>query len=109
MALCSQCSLTIRQLPESGWLKTEPITTGKKALDQSTLPDTLKATSLECGYRVDVLVEGALIIELKRVKNIDPIDEAQILTYVKLSGIQAGLMFNFNVTKLKDGIKRYGL
>jgi len=49
----------------------------------------------------------ALIIELKSVKKIDPIHEAQILTYMKLSGIQTGLMFNFNVTKLKDGMKRY--
>ena len=48
-----------------------------------------------------------MIIELKSVKNIDPIHEAQILTYMKLSGIQAGLMFNFNVTKLKDGMQRY--
>ncbi len=64
---------------------------------------------MECGYRVDVLVEGALIIELKSVKSIDPIHEAQILTYMKLSGIQTGLMFNFNVTKLKDGMKRYVL
>jgi GxxExxY protein len=51
--------------------------------------------------------ESALIVELKSVKEIDPIHEAQILTYMKLSGIRTGLMFNFNVTKLKDGMKRY--
>lgn len=76
---------------------------------EAPLPIEYKGISLEYGYRVDVLVEGALIIELKSVKNIDPIHEAQILTYMKLSGIQAGLMFNFNVTKLKDGMKRYVL
>jgi GxxExxY protein len=48
-----------------------------------------------------------LIVELKSVKKIDPIHEAQILTYMKLSGIRTGLMFNFNVGKLKDGLKRY--
>jgi len=73
------------------------------------LPIEYKGISLECGYRVDLLLEGAFIIELKSVKKIDPIHEAQILTYMKLSGIQTGLMFNLNVTKLKDGIKRYVL
>jgi len=74
---------------------------------EAPLPIDYKGISLECGYRVDLLVEGALIIELKSVKKIDPIHEAQILTYMKLSGIQTGLMFNCNVTKLKDGMKRY--
>ncbi len=76
---------------------------------EASLPIEYKGISLECGYRVDLLVERALIVELKSVKNIDPIHEAQILTYMKLSDIQTGLMFNFNVTKLKDGMKRYVL
>ena len=76
---------------------------------EAPLPIEYKGISLECGYRVDLLVQGALIIELKSVKRIDPIHEAQIITYMKLSGIQIGLIFNFNVTKLKDGMKRYVL
>ena len=76
---------------------------------EAPLPIEYKGISLECGYRVDLLVEGALIIELKSVKRIDPIHEAQIITYMKLSGIRIGLIFNFNVTKLKDGMKRYVL
>ncbi|MGJ3242641.1 MAG: GxxExxY protein [Opitutales bacterium] len=76
---------------------------------EAPLPIEYKGISLECGYRVDLLIESALIIELKSVKKIDPIHEAQILTYMKLSGIQTGLMFNFNVTRLKDGLKRYVL
>ena len=76
---------------------------------EAPLPIEYKGVSLECGYRVDVLVGNTLIIELKSVKKIDPIHEAQILTYMKLSGIRTGLMFNFNVTKLKDGMKRYVL
>jgi len=69
---------------------------------EAPLPIEYKGISLECGYRVDLLLEGALIIDLESVKKIDPIHEAQILTYMKLSGIQTGLMFNFNVTKLKE-------
>ncbi len=73
------------------------------------LPIEYKGISLECGYRVDILVGNVLIIELKSVKKIDPIHEAQILTYMKLSGMATGLILNFNVTKLKDGMKRYVL
>ena len=76
---------------------------------EAPLPLDYKGISLDCGYRVDVLVGSDLIIELKSVRKIDPIHEAQILTYMKLSGIRTGLMFNFNVTRLKDGMKRYVL
>ncbi len=65
-----------------------------------------KGITLECGYRVDIPAEDVLIIELKSVKKIEPIHEAQILTCMKLSKIRTGLMFNFNVTKLKEGVKR---
>ena len=72
-------------------------------------PVEYKGMVLECGYRLDIRVGNELIVELKSVKQIEPIHEAQILTYMKLSGIRRGLMLNFNVTKLKDGIKRYVL
>jgi GxxExxY protein len=64
---------------------------------------------LDCGYRIDVLVEDALILELKSVEEIKGIHEAQLLTYMKLASIKTGLLINFNVTKLKDGIKRFVL
>lgn len=68
-----------------------------------------KAIRLDCGYRIDVLVEDTLILELKSVEEIKGIHEAQLLTYMRLAGVQAGLLINFNVQKLKTGIKRYGL
>ena len=74
------------------------------------LPVQYKGVSLECGYRLDLLVEENLIVELKSVEELAPIHTAQLLTYMKLSGISTGLLLNFNVTKLKDGgIKRYVL
>ena len=74
------------------------------------LPVRYKGVSLECGYRLDLLVDENLIVELKSVEELAPIHTAQLLTYMKLSGISTGLLLNFNVTKLKDGgIKRYVL
>jgi len=64
---------------------------------------------LDCGYRVDVLVEDKLIIELKSVEQMKGIHEAQLLTYMRLAGVKIGLLINFNVTKLKNGIKRFVL
>ncbi len=74
---------------------------------EAPLPIEYKGINLDCGYRVDLLIENRLIIELKSVKKIEPIHEAQVLTYLKLSGIKTGLLINFNVSKLKEGIKRY--
>jgi len=76
---------------------------------QHPLPVEYKGIRLDCGYCVDVLVENKLIIELKSVERIRPIHEAQLLTYMRLAGIKIGLLINFNVTKLKDGIKRFVL
>lgn len=68
-----------------------------------------KDIRLDCGYRIDTLVANALIVELKSVDDIKGIHEAQLLTYMKLAGVKIGLLINFNVTKLKDGIKRFVL
>ena len=76
---------------------------------QLELPVRYKDVLLDCGYRIDVLVEGELIIELKSVEKLLGIHEAQLLTYMKLAGISIGLLMNFNVTKLKDGMKRFVL
>lgn len=74
---------------------------------QLSIPVEYKGIYLDCGYRLDLLVENKVIIELKSVKNITPLDEAQILTYMKLTNIKTGLLINFNVIRLVDGIKRF--
>jgi GxxExxY protein len=76
---------------------------------QHALPVEYKSIKLDCGYRVDVLVEDELIIEIKSVEKVLPIHEAQLLTYMKLAKINTGLLINFNVRKLKEGLKRYVL
>jgi GxxExxY protein len=76
---------------------------------QWPLPVEYKEVRLDCGYRVDVLVEEALILELKCVEQIKDIHEAQLITYMKLARIGTGLLINFNVRRLRDGIKRFVL
>jgi len=76
---------------------------------QIPLPVIYKGVHLDCGYRIDLLVEKQLILELKAVDNLLPVHEAQILTYMKLSGISTGLLINFNVELLRKGIKRFVL
>ena len=68
-----------------------------------------KGLQLDCGYRLDFLVEQTVILELKTVEALLPIHEAQLLTYLKLAGIKIGLLINFNVPVLKNGIKRMAL
>lgn len=74
---------------------------------QVPVPVVYKDIKLECGYRIDILVEKAVIIELKAVEALAPVHEAQILTYMKFANKTMGLLINFNVTLLKNGIKRY--
>ncbi len=73
------------------------------------LPVRYKDLLLDCGYRIDLLVRGDLIVEIKRVETLLPIHQAQILTYMRLSKVSLGLLINFNVTKLQNGIKRFVL
>ncbi|MBW1887567.1 MAG: GxxExxY protein, partial [Deltaproteobacteria bacterium] len=61
---------------------------------------------LDCGYRIDLLVEDLVILELKSVDSLQPIHDAQLLTYLKLTGLKVGLLINFNVPVLKQGIRR---
>ena len=71
---------------------------------QKPLPVVYKNVRLDCGYRLDVLVENRIILELKSCEQIDPIHKAQILTYLKLSDLKLGLILNFNVPVMKEGI-----
>lgn len=76
---------------------------------QVPLPVTYKTIKLDCGYRMDVVVQQQLIVEIKAVERLMPIHEAQMLTYLRLSGIKVGLLMNFNVAILKDGLRRFVL
>jgi GxxExxY protein len=77
-----------------------------KVEPQKSVPVFYKDVYLDCGYRVDVLVEGQIIVEIKSVNNLAPIHEAQLLSYLKLSQCKTGLLINFNVNILKEGIRR---
>lgn len=76
---------------------------------EHSLPVEYKGLQLDCGYRIDVLVEDEIILELKAVDQIKGIHEAQLLTYMKLSGIKQGFLLNFNVNMMKEGIKSFVL
>jgi len=73
---------------------------------QKPLPVEYKGTKLDCGYRLDLLVEEQVVVEIKTVTSIEPVHEAQLLSYLKLGGWKMGLLINFNVPALKDGIRR---
>ena len=73
---------------------------------QKALPVTYKGVKLDCGYRLDLLVEGKVVVELKAVAGIEQVHTAQVLSYLKLSKYRVGLLINFNVKMLKNGIRR---
>jgi GxxExxY protein len=73
---------------------------------QKPLPVIYKDVNLECGYRMDILVDHRLVVEIKAVDSIMPVHEAQVITYLKLSKCKVGLLLNFNVKLMKSGIRR---
>ena len=79
---------------------------GLRVEKEKPIPLVYGEITLECGYRIDLVVENLIVVELKSVKKIEDIHLAQILTYMKLGKYKVGLIFNFNVTSMKDGIKR---
>jgi len=76
---------------------------------QVKLPVKYKAVKLDCGYRMDMIVSDTLVVEVKAVEKLLPVHQAQLLTYLKLSGLHTGLLINFNVPVLKQGIRRMRL
>jgi len=82
----------------------ELVLNGIKFKIEHSLPVDYKGVHLECGYRLDFLVEDQIILELKSVEHLRAIHEAQLLTYLKLSGLKQGFLMNFNVPRLKDGL-----
>ena len=87
-------------------LKHELISKNIHVLNQVILPIKYHGIEIEAGYRLDLLVEDEVIVELKAVDKIHPIHEAQLLSYLKLANKKIGLLINFNVPRLKYGIKR---
>ncbi len=109
------CAIDVHKELEPGLLESayeeclyyELIKTGLKAERQKAIPIIYKEIKLDCGYRADLIVEDKIVIELKTVDEFNPVHEAQILTYLKFAEKKLGLLINFNVLRLKDGIKRY--
>ena len=79
---------------------------GLEVLSQVGLPVVYDGEKIELGYRMDLVVENRVIVEVKCVEAIHPVHEAQLLSYMRLSGIPVGLLINFHVARLRDGIKR---
>ena len=79
---------------------------GLIAEKQKPLPVVYRGQQIDCGYRIDLLIEDRLIVELKSVEKLLPIHTAQLLSYLRLSNLQVGLLLNFNVLQLKDGLRR---
>jgi GxxExxY protein len=73
---------------------------------QKELPLQYKGVEIDCGYRLDIVVDGALVLEVKACNGLEPVHEAQLLTYLRLTGLRIGLLINFNVPVLKEGIRR---
>jgi len=90
----------------SACLVYELVQRGLRIERQKPIVVLYKGTAVDCGYRMDLLVEGMVVVELKSVERLDPIHTAQLLTYLKLSGCKAGLLINFNVEVLKGGIRQ---
>ena len=84
----------------------ELVQRGHDVLRQVALPVKYRGVSLDCGYRMDLIVDGAVVVELKAVSELHALHRAQLLSYWKLSGHHVGLLINFHVLVLKDGIKR---
>jgi GxxExxY protein len=76
---------------------------------QPAVPVRYKAVLLDCGYKLDLVVQGAIVVELKCVERLLPIHCAQVLTYLRLTGLKTGLLVNFNVAILKHGLRRLTL
>jgi GxxExxY protein len=80
---------------------------GLRIEQEKPLPLVYDQVKLDCGYRMDLVVEGAVVVEVKSVDAVAPIHEAQVISYLKLSGCKVALLINFNVLQLKDGIRRF--
>jgi GxxExxY protein len=109
-----ECAITVHKLLGPGLLESayeeclqyELNASGLKTSKQYPMPLVYKGKILDIGYRIDLLVDDKVIIEIKSVDSLNPVHMAQIMTYLKLSGCRIGFLINFNVAFLKDGMKR---
>ncbi len=109
-----QCTLKVHSALGPGLLESaykeclfyELTKTGLKIEKEKPLPLVYEEIKLECGYRIDLFVENSIVVEIKSVENLHDIHLAQTLTYLKLANRRVGLLINFNVLRLKEGIKR---
>ena len=108
------CAIEVHKILGPGLLESayeeclfyEIFQTGLRVEKQKPLPLIYKEIKLEVGYRIDLIVEYKVLVEIKSVEALNDIHTAQVLTYLKLSGCKLGLLMNFNVLRVKDGIKR---
>ena len=108
------CAIEVHRFLDPGLLEStyeacllyEMKNAGLNVQNQVGLPLRYKELKLETGYRLDFFVEGCVVVEIKSVEELHPKHAAQVLTYLKLSRTEVGLLINFNVTRLKDGIRR---
>ena len=109
------CAIRVHQhlgpgLLESAYQKClayEAITAGMEIETQKPIPLVYGNVRLKCGYRADLIANGIVLVEIKAISEWHPIFEAQMISYLKLTNLKAGLWINFNVRRLKDGIRRY--
>jgi GxxExxY protein len=107
MRVHSQLGPGLLESAYTACLQHELMNAGLRSATQVGLPVVYDGVKLDLGYRIDLLVEDLVIVELKSVDAIAPVHQAQIISYLKLSGRSLGLLINFNVAHLKDGIKRF--
>jgi GxxExxY protein len=88
-------------------LHAELVAAGLSTERQVPLPVVYKGRQLEAGYRADLIVERQVLVEVKAIDDVQPVHEAQVLTYLRFSGMSVGLLLNFNALRLKDGLKRF--
>jgi len=108
------CAIEVHRILGPGLLESayeeclyyEIFQTGVRVEKQKPLPLIYKEIKLEVGYRIDLIIENKVLVEIKSVEALNDIHTAQVLTYLKLSGCKLGLLMNFNVLRIKDGIKR---
>ena len=108
------CAIEVHKILGPGLLESayeeclfyEIFQTGLRVEKQKPLPLIYKEIKLEVGYRIDLIVENKVLVEIKSVEALNDIHTAQVLTYLKLSGCKLGLLMNFNVLRVKDGIRR---
>ena len=111
------CAIEVHKHPGPGLLESAYETclehelklTGLNVQRQVAVPVVYREIKLDCGYRIDLLVENTVLLELKTVDEFAPVHEAQVLTYMKFARKEIGLLINFNVTLLKHGIRRFRL